>query len=66
MEFTTYRLRDICEVKSGKRLPDGGEFSNEITSYPYIRARDIKNGIINKNSLCYISHDVYERIKDIL
>lgn len=63
MEFTTYRLRDICEVKSGKRLPDGGEFSNEITSYPYIRARDIKNGIINKNSLCYISHDVYERIK---
>lgn len=63
MEFTTYRLQDICDVKSGKRLPAGSDFSECATEYPYIRARDIKKGKINKNSLAYISEEIQSKIK---
>ena len=63
MEFTTYRLQDICEVKSGKRLPAGYDFSDYVTDYPYIRARDIKKGRISENSLAYISEEIYSKIK---
>ena len=63
MEFTTYRLQDICKVKSGKRLPAGSDFSNDVTPYPYIRARDIKKGLISSDSLAYISEELHEKLK---
>ena len=63
MEFTTYRLQDICEVKSGKRLPVGSDFSDEVTPYPYIRARDIKGGLINGDSLAFISEELHNKLK---
>ena len=48
MEFQEYRLKQICEIKSGKRIPKGMDFATSITDHPYIRARDIKNGKIQK------------------
>ena len=61
--WNIYRIKDICEIKSGKRLPKGCDFSSTQTQYPYIRARDIKNGKINTNDLAYISQDVQFKIK---
>lgn len=61
--WNIYRIKDICEIKSGKRLPKGCDFSSTQTQYPYIRARDIKNGKINTNDLAYISQDVQSKIK---
>ena len=63
MNTTTYQLVDICKIRSGKRLPKGTDFSAEPTAYKYIRARDIKNGIIDGSDLVYLSPEVQEKIK---
>ncbi|SHL69716.1 restriction endonuclease subunit S [Fibrobacter sp. UWH4] len=62
MKFTTYRLNEICDAKSGKRLPLGSDFSKEITKYKYIRARDIKQGKIDVSNCGYISEEVKKKI----
>ena len=57
------RLGKLAEIKSGKRLPQGYDFSDCPTSHPYIRARDIKHGNIDSNDFAYISDDVYQKLK---
>ncbi len=56
-------VKDICSIKSGKRLPKGCDFSTETTKYPYIRARDIKDGYIHTDELVYVDEQVHEKIK---
>lgn len=56
-------IRDICQVKSGKRLPDGHDFCTMITDYRYIRARNIKEGKIDDSDLAYIMPETQGRIK---
>lgn len=63
MSKETKYLKDICKIKSGKRIPKGFDFSEEETHYPYIRARDIKEGKINTSELVYLTDQVYEKIK---
>lgn len=63
MKFKEYKIKEICDIKSGKRLPNGSDFSIEKTNYPYIRARDIKNGKISDKQLAYIDEKTYCRIK---
>ncbi len=55
------KLKDLCDVKGGKRLPLGEDFS--LHGHPYIRARDIKNGKIKIESPVFISDSVREKIK---
>ena len=55
-------IKDICSIKSGKRLPKGAIFSDEITPYPYIRARDIKAGRIYVDELAFLTEEVQKRI----
>ena len=61
-EWKKVKLVDICDIRSGKRLPKGTDFSTVPTNYKYIRARDIKNGIINGENLAYITKDVKDKI----
>ena len=61
-EWRKVKLGDICSIKSGKRLPKGADFSSCPTVNKYIRARDIKNGVINGEDLAFISNEVKERI----
>ena len=49
-------------IKSGKRLPKGAIFSDKITPYPYIRARDIKAGRIYVDELAFLTKEVQKRI----
>lgn len=63
MKKNVYQIVDICEIKSGKRLPQDTDFAAHVTDYPYIRARDIKNGKINTDTLVYLEKDVQEKIK---
>lgn len=62
-EVTTYKLAQIASIKSGKRLPAGHDFSSEQTAFPYVRARDIKNGRILSDGLAYISAETHDKIK---
>lgn len=61
-EWRKVKLGDICSIKSGKRLPKGADFSSCPTENKYIRARDIKNGVINGEDLAFISNEVKEKI----
>ena len=62
MSIKSYELKDICEIRSGKRLPKGADFSECVTDYRYIRARDIKNGEINGSELVYVSEDIHDKL----
>lgn len=56
-------IKDICKIKSGKRIPKGFDFTESCTDHPYIRARDIKTGRIRTEELVYIDEQTYEKIK---
>ena len=55
-------LAEICEVKGGKRLPKGEEYSLSPTPYRYIRVTDLRDGRVNENDLVYLTPEVQARI----
>lgn len=57
-------LGNIANVKGGKRLPKGHEFSDVTTPYPYLRVLDFKNNSIDISNLKYLTYDDYEAIKN--
>lgn len=63
MTYEHITIKDICKIKSGKRLPKDTNFADGKTNYPYIRARDIKAGVINGDDLVYLTEDVQKRIQ---
>ena len=63
MEKQYFRIKDIASIKSGKRLPAGHLFSDEPTSHPYIRSRDIKSGRILSSNLAYLEEETFQFIK---
>ena len=63
MKKNIFKLNEICQIKSGKRIPKGMDYVTYKTTHPYIRARDIKSGNILTEELVYIEDKVYEKIK---
>ena len=61
MSKVIVKLGEICEIKGGKRLPKGSDFSE--TGYPYIRARDIKNGRVTFDSPVFINDELRSRLQ---
>ncbi|WP_104712467.1 restriction endonuclease subunit S [Helicobacter cetorum] len=57
-------LKNIAEVKGGKRIPKGEDFSTQKTPYPYIRVSDFKNNSVDMSNLKYISQSIFEQIKN--
>ena len=55
-------LGNICKIKGGKRLPKGHSLTEKVTSHPYIRARDIKEGKINFDQPVYVEDDTFQKI----
>lgn len=58
------KLREVCEVKGGKRLPKGATFSESLTVRPYIRVTDMVKKSINQAELKYVSEEVFEKIRN--
>lgn len=58
-----YKIGEIADIKSGKRLPKGKEFCDKITEHRYIRARDIKNRKILDENIVYIDEETHSKIK---
>ena len=56
-------IADYFEVKGGKRIPKGMEYSDEVTNHPYLRATDMKNETILDDDIHYIEEDVFQHIK---
>lgn len=63
MNGSIYKLEEICEIKSGKRIPKEMDYVEYETEHPYIRARDIKEGKINTGNLIYLEENVFNKIK---
>lgn len=63
MKMKVFSINDICEIKSGKRIPLGFDFVDYKTPHPYIRARDIKNGNINTDDFIFLEENTYNKIK---
>ena len=56
-------IKDIGDVKGGKRLPKGETLVDENTGHPYIKAGNLKNGTVLFNNLQYLKPQVYEKMK---
>lgn len=60
----TFKIKEIAEIKGGKRLPKGETVLEEKTDYPYIRVTDFNgNGSIDLDNLKYLKKEVQEQIK---
>lgn len=60
-------LKNICNIKGGKRLPKGYNLSSECNNHPYIRVRDLNNSKLELNSdFEYVPNNVFPYIKNYL
>lgn len=66
MSWRYVTIKEICKIKSGKRLPKGKSFSVEETNFPYIRARDIKAGKINSENLVYLDEVTQKKLSQYI
>lgn len=54
-------LREIGEVRGGRRMPKGRPFAAHVTAHPYIRVADMKNGTVTLDDIRYaLPEDVAE------
>jgi type I restriction enzyme S subunit len=60
--FEKVQLGSIADIRGGKRLPNGADFSIAPTGHPYIRARDIGQGKVQIDDPVYLSDDIAQRI----
>ncbi len=55
-------IGELCEVKGGKRLPKGAEYSSTPTQYRYIRVTNLSNGQVDESELQYLAPEVQRSI----
>jgi type I restriction enzyme S subunit len=56
------RLGEVCEIKGGKRLPNGTDYIEGNTQFPYIRVVDFSEGTVNPYNLKYIDAATQSKI----
>ena len=55
-------IKDIADVKGGKRLPKGEKLVSNNTGFPYIKAGDLKNGTVLKKGIEYLLPETQKKI----
>lgn len=55
-------IADVCEVKGGKRLPKGDEYSTVKTPFRYIRVTDLRAGRVDESNLVYLKPETQGKI----
>ena len=58
------KIKAICEIKGGKRIPKGMTLKKEKTDHIYIRVTDMKDETISEDNLVYISDSIFNLIKN--
>jgi len=61
-KWESVKLGEICDVKGGKRLPAGTDFSPSKTLYPYIRVLDFHVGGVHTDNLKYLDSETQQQI----
>lgn len=62
MKWEKKTIKELCEIKGGKRLPKNHELVEFETSHPYIRARDIGMGIIDFSKPVFLQENTHDLI----
>ena len=62
-EWDVVKIKDIAEVKGGKRLPKGESLIESKTPYPYIRVSDMFMGGIKTEKILYVPVNIQPAIK---
>ncbi|HCG6969629.1 TPA: restriction endonuclease subunit S [Vibrio parahaemolyticus] len=57
-------IADIADIKGGKRLPKGAQFSEVQTNFPYIRVSDFDKGCVDTTNLKYIDESTHQAISN--
>ncbi|MBP1950062.1 restriction endonuclease subunit S [Virgibacillus litoralis] len=55
-------IKNLADVKGGKRLPKGDALVAVKTDHPYLRVADFKNGSIDENDIKYITKETHANI----
>ncbi len=63
MRWPERLLGDLCEVKGGKRLPKGEEYSLHPTPFRYIRVLDLKGGVVDEAGLVFLKPEIQKQIE---
>ena len=58
------QIKDLADVKGGKRLSKGSDFAKEATEYPYIRVTDFREGSVRLSELKYLEYEIQQQIKN--
>ena len=58
------RLDELCDIKGGKRIPRGMDFSKVPTEHVYLRVTNMKSHTIVENEIKYIDEEVFQIIKN--
>ena len=59
-------IENVGKVKGGKRLPAGEELVEQNTGFPYIRARDLKEGTVLTKNMMYLLPETQQKIKSYI
>ena len=65
-EFEKSTVGEQCNVKGGKRVPKNEKLVKENTGFPYIKAGNIKKGIVTTKDLEYLLPQTREKLKRYL
>lgn len=57
------KIKELCIVRGGKRIPKGDSLVKENTGFPYIKAGNIKSGKITTKNLEYVPQHVRKVIE---
>ena len=57
------KLKEICNVKGGKRLPKGYSLQAKETKHPYITVSDMKNGTVSLGNIKYVPSEIASKIQ---
>lgn len=57
-------LKDIADIKGGKRLPKGHALVDEDSGFPYIRVADMSKGSIDDSDIKYVPVEIEPVIKN--
>ena len=63
-EWEEKTIKDICDVKGGKRLPKGYSLVENNTGFPYITVSDMNNGSVSLEKIRYIPENAVNQIKN--
>lgn len=63
-DWETKKLKDLADVKGGKRIPKGFSLQEEDNGYPYITVSDMENGTIGLANIKFVPEKVVKTIQN--